>query len=94
MAIKILSAIDTPIGLKLTNLIASVKDGYRVTPRTNAQGVKSFEITTYVYYFVDRTKRAVFEEPIRVTSTQAELTDVYSLLYANLKSRYPQNVDV
>ena len=94
MAIKILSAIDTPIGLRLTNLIASVKDGYRVTPKTNPQGVRSYEISTYVYYFVDRTKKSVFEEPIRVTATQAQLTDVYSLLYNSLKNRYPQNVDV
>jgi len=94
MAIKILSAIDTPIGLRLTNLIVSVKDGYRVTPRVNAQGDRTYEISTYAYYFVDRTKKSVFEEPIRVIATQAQLTDVYSLLYANLKARYPQNVDV
>ncbi len=93
MAIKILSEIDTPVGLKISGLIVSVKEGYRLIPR-EFRNNKTYDVVCLIYYFVDRTKKPLFEEQIKINITQDKLNNIYGAIYAYLKAKYPKSDDV
>ena len=92
MAIKVLSPIETPYGISLPNLIITIKDGYRIIPKITQQG-KLYEVSTYMYYYADRNKKPLFDEPLKINVTQDQLGNIYPLLYAHIKVRYPNSIE-
>jgi hypothetical protein len=91
MGIRILSIIETPQGLSLSNLIATFKGSFTLIKNND----DIYVLSSTARFYVDETKQPVNTAYISISINQTQLTgNLLTLLYDNLKTTYPNNEDV
>jgi hypothetical protein len=90
MGLIILDEIETPVGLKLSGLIVTVKGGFHLMPRETNKG-KIYELYAKLYYYVSRDYLPLYEEPLKLRLSPEQIRDPYVIIYDYLRKKYPKN---
>lgn len=89
MGIKVLDNIFIDrIGLTVVNLMLSFRSTYRLTYNM-VNNSKVYVITANLYYYIDRSKDAIYSEQVSFTINDSQLeTNLVEYMYNMIKSRY------
>lgn len=95
MGITINDAVEIKeFGLSLTGLTATIKGNYTINKKT-INNVTTYVVTANVFYTKGNVANPIMVNQVSIEITPDKLaSNLFSLLYAKLKSLYKSTVDV
>lgn len=93
MGITINDAVSTDYGVSVTGLTATIRGNYVISKRT-VNNVTTYIASANVYYTKDAAINPIKVDRISIDLSVGQLAgNIFSLLYANLKSKYRSTID-